>query len=62
MSIIKSQVDTISSDFAANDAYMRELVADLQTPLDLTALGGEKRPARNIPVVEKCWCVSGLKN
>jgi len=40
MSIIKTQVDTSSPDFAANDAHMRELVADLQKHLDQVELGG----------------------
>jgi 3-methylcrotonyl-CoA carboxylase beta subunit len=40
MAIIKSQVDTSSKDFAANDAHLRELVADLQKQLDRVELGG----------------------
>jgi len=40
MAIIKSQVDTSSKDFAANDVHLRELVADLQKQLDRVELGG----------------------
>ncbi len=40
MAIIKSQIDTNSKDFVANDAHMRELVADLQKQLDQVELGG----------------------
>jgi len=40
MAIIKSQVDTGSKDFAANDTHLRELVADLQKHLDKVELGG----------------------
>ena len=40
MAIIKSQIDTGSEDFAANDAHMRELVADLQQHLEQVELGG----------------------
>jgi 3-methylcrotonyl-CoA carboxylase beta subunit len=40
MAIIKSQVDLNSKDFAANDAHMRELVADLQKQLDRVEQGG----------------------
>lgn len=40
MAIIKSMIDTSSKEFAANDAHMRELVADLQKHLDQVELGG----------------------
>ena len=43
MAIIKSQIDTGSKDFAANDAHMRELVADLQQHLEDVELGGGKK-------------------
>jgi 3-methylcrotonyl-CoA carboxylase beta subunit len=40
MAILKSKIDTGSREFAANDAHMRELVADLQEKLDQVELGG----------------------
>ena len=40
MAIINSQVDTNSKDFAANDAHLRGLVADLQKQLDQVEQGG----------------------
>ena len=40
MTIIKSQIDTGSKEFAANEAHLRELVADLQKQLDRVELGG----------------------
>ncbi|MCP4048018.1 MAG: methylcrotonoyl-CoA carboxylase, partial [Gammaproteobacteria bacterium] len=40
MAIIKSQVDPNSKEFVANDAHMRELVADLQDQLDRVEKGG----------------------
>ncbi len=40
MAIIKTQVDTGSNDFVANDAHLRELVADLQKHLDQVEMGG----------------------
>jgi len=40
MPIIKSQTDTASQDFVANDAHMRDLVADLQAQLDRVEAGG----------------------
>ena len=43
MAIIKSQVDTGSKDFVANDAHMRELVADLQKQLDQVEMGGGEK-------------------
>ena len=43
MAIIKSQVDTNSQEFAANDAHMRDLVADLQKQLDQVELGGGEK-------------------
>jgi len=43
MAIIKSKIDTSSKDFAANDAHMREVVADLQAQLDLVELGGGEK-------------------
>lgn len=43
MAIIKSQIDTGSSEFAANDAHMRELVADLQLQLDTIEMGGGEK-------------------
>jgi len=43
MAKIKSKIDTSSPDFAANDAHMRELVADLQKQLDKTELGGGEK-------------------
>ena len=46
MAIIKSQIDTNSKDFAANETHMRELVAGLQKQLDLVELGGGEK-ARN---------------
>jgi 3-methylcrotonyl-CoA carboxylase beta subunit len=49
MAIIKSQVDTKSEEFAANEAHMRELVADLQEQLDQVELGGgEKARAKHV--------------
>ena len=46
MAIIKSQIDTSSKDFAANDAHMRELVADLQMHLDEVEWGGGKKACK----------------
>ena len=46
MAIIKSQIDTTSKDFVANDEHMRGLVADLQKQLDLVEMGGGEK-ARN---------------
>ena len=43
MVIIKSKIDTNSKDFAANDAHMRDLVADLQKQLDKVELGGGEK-------------------
>jgi 3-methylcrotonyl-CoA carboxylase beta subunit len=43
MAIIKSQIDTGSREFAANDAHMRELVTDLQQHLELVELGGGEK-------------------
>jgi 3-methylcrotonyl-CoA carboxylase beta subunit len=43
MAIIKTQIDTGSKDFAANDANMRELVADLQQHLEQVELGGGEK-------------------
>ncbi len=43
MAIINSQIDTNSSEFAANDAHMRELVADLQAQLDKVEMGGGEK-------------------
>jgi 3-methylcrotonyl-CoA carboxylase beta subunit len=43
MAKIKSKIDTSSPDFAANDAHMRELVADLQKQLDKVELGGGEK-------------------
>ena len=43
MAIIKSRIDTGSGEFAANDAHMRELLADLQQHLDRVALGGGEK-------------------
>ena len=43
MSVIKSQIDTNSKDFAANDAHMRELVADLQEQLERVEIGGGEK-------------------
>jgi 3-methylcrotonyl-CoA carboxylase beta subunit len=43
MAIIQSQVDTKGKDFAANDAHMRELVADLQKHLDQVEQGGGEK-------------------
>ena len=43
MAIIKSQVDPNSKEFAANDAHMRELVADLQNHLDQVEKGGGEK-------------------
>jgi len=43
MAIIKSQIKTDSKDFAANDAHMRELVADLQKHLDQVEKGGGQK-------------------
>jgi len=43
MAFIKSQIDTGSKDFAANDAHMRELVADLQQHLEQVELGGGEK-------------------
>jgi len=43
MAIIKSQIDTGSKGFAANDTHMRELVADLQKHLDQVELGGTEK-------------------
>jgi 3-methylcrotonyl-CoA carboxylase beta subunit len=43
MAIIKTKIDTNSADFAANDAHMRELVADLQEKLDKLELGGGEK-------------------
>ena len=40
MAIIQSQINTDSKEFAANDAHMRELVAELQQHLDQVELGG----------------------
>ena len=40
MAVIKSQVDTNSKDFAANDVHLRGLVADLQKQLDQVEKGG----------------------
>jgi len=40
MALIKSQIDTGSKDFAANDEHLRGLVADLQKQLDQVELGG----------------------
>ena len=49
MAIIKSMIDTSSKEFAANDAHMRELVADLQKHLDQVELGGgEKARSKHI--------------
>ena len=43
MAIIKSQIDPNSGEFAANDAHMRELVADLQTHLEQVEKGGGEK-------------------
>jgi len=43
MAIIESKIDTGSADFAANDAHMRELIADLQKQLDAVELGGGEK-------------------
>ncbi|NOR18916.1 MAG: methylcrotonoyl-CoA carboxylase [Xanthomonadales bacterium] len=43
MVIIKTKIDTNSEDFAANDAHMRDLVADLQKQLDKVELGGGEK-------------------
>ena len=43
MAIIKTKIDINSADFAANDAHMRELVADLQKKLDSVELGGGEK-------------------
>ena len=43
MAIIKSQINTGSKEFAANDTHMRELVADLQQHLDQVELGGGEK-------------------
>ena len=48
MAVIKSQIDTGSSEFAANDAHMRSLVEDLQKQLDQVEMGGgEKARAKH---------------
>jgi 3-methylcrotonyl-CoA carboxylase beta subunit len=48
MAIIQSQIDKDSSEFAANDAAMRELVADLQDKLEQVEQGGgEKARAKH---------------
>ena len=46
MAIIKSQIDTSSKEFVANDTHMRDLVADLQKHLEQLELGGGEK-ARN---------------
>ncbi|MGA9573794.1 MAG: carboxyl transferase domain-containing protein, partial [Lysobacterales bacterium] len=46
MAIIQSQIDRENQEFSANDAHMRELVADLQKNLELVELGGGEK-ARN---------------
>ena len=40
MAIIQSQIDPSGAEFAANDAHMREQVADLQKHLDQVEQGG----------------------
>ena len=40
MALIKTQIDTNSRDFVANDAHMRGLVDDLQKHLDQVEKGG----------------------
>jgi len=46
MAIIQSHVDTGSKDFAANDAHMHDLVADLQKHLDQVELGGGEKACK----------------
>jgi 3-methylcrotonyl-CoA carboxylase beta subunit len=49
MAVIKTQIDNTGQEFAANDAHLRELVADLQTHLDRVELGGgEKARAKHV--------------
>ncbi len=43
MDVIKSRIDTASKGFAANDAHMRKLVADLQQQLESVSLGGGEK-------------------
>jgi 3-methylcrotonyl-CoA carboxylase beta subunit len=43
MATIKTQIDPGSKEFAANDAHMRELIADLQKHLDQVELGGGEK-------------------
>jgi len=43
MAVIKSRIDTSSKAFAANDAHMRKLVADLQKELETVNLGGGEK-------------------
>jgi len=43
MAIIKTQIDPGSKEFSANDAHMRELIADLQKHLDQVELGGGEK-------------------
>ena len=49
MAIIKTKIDINSADFAANDAHMRELVADLQKKLDSVELGGGEKAQQVVP-------------
>ena len=62
MAIIKSQIDTTSKEFAANDSHMRDLVADLQKHLDQVELGGGEKHVKSTPVAERCYRVNVLIN